>query len=164
MWKQKRHKKRKLNLEMWINKESQLRSLLCSFVTISANQLFRPNLNYFWCSDKINHIVLSHYFGAKPRGIFRDLSNMKDGALCEDSERLSGVNFSWKTPRLKCLAGSWTRLWNLFVVLLREELKLKILFLYLLSKRMLLPKMWTISWNFLLEANRLIAKKLRFLF
>ena len=52
----------------------------------------------------------------------------------------------------------------LSVVLLREEVKLKILFRHLLWKRLSVGKTLKVLWNFFSDANKLISKNLLFIF
>ena len=50
--------------------------------------------------DKHRHVILQVI-----RGVFRTLSNIKDGAFCEKSQRLLAVNYFRKKLHLKSLAG-----------------------------------------------------------
>ena len=48
--------------------------------------------------------------GDSLRDIFRTLSNIKDGTICENSQRLLAINYLPKTLHLRCLTGFWMRL------------------------------------------------------
>ena len=52
------------------------------------------------------------FWGIVDRDLFRSLSDIEDGAFCENSQRLLAVNYFRKIFCLRCLRGFWILLWQ----------------------------------------------------
>ena len=48
-----------------------------------------------------------HVLNSLPEGVFKTLSNIHDGAFCENSSQLNTVNYFRKTFHLRCLPRFW---------------------------------------------------------